>query len=127
MSPADAEVIRRPDIREILLAALTEAFRQGSQGAAHDVVLLGRPWGFALTGIQPEVYLWQGEDDTLVPPAMGRYLAGADPALPGHVPARRGTSADHQADDRPCRRAGYPAGLSCQQSPRRWLAACGAR
>ncbi len=45
MSPADAEVIRRPDIWEILLAALTEAFRQGSQGAAHDVVLLGRPWG----------------------------------------------------------------------------------
>ena len=46
MSPADAEIIRRPDIREILIADITEAFRQGSQGAARDVVLLGRPWGF---------------------------------------------------------------------------------
>ncbi len=79
MSPADAEIIRRPDVREILIADITEAFRQGSQGAARDVVLLGRPWGFSLAEIEPEVHLWQGEDDALVPPAMGRYQAGQIP------------------------------------------------
>lgn len=75
MSPADAEIVRRPEVRDILLADLTEAFRPGSRGAAWDVVVLGRPWGFSLRDIDTEVHLWQGEADTLVPPAMGRYLA----------------------------------------------------
>jgi pimeloyl-ACP methyl ester carboxylesterase len=75
MSPADAEIIRRPEVRPLLIADITEAFRQGAGGAAHDMVLLGRPWGFSLREIQQEVFLWQGEADTLVPPAMGRYQA----------------------------------------------------
>lgn len=75
MSPADAEIVRRPEIRPLLIADITEAFRHGSNGAAHDMVLLGRPWGFSLREIEQEVYLWQGEADTLVPPAMGRYQA----------------------------------------------------
>lgn len=75
MSPPDAEIVRRPEIRDVLVADITEAFRHGIDGAAWDVVLLGRPWGFALREIDVEVHLWQGEADTLVPPAMGRYLA----------------------------------------------------
>jgi pimeloyl-ACP methyl ester carboxylesterase len=79
MSPVDAAVLRRPDVRDVLIADITEAFRQGSQGAALDVVLLGRPWGFSLREIQPEVHLWQGEADTLVPAAMGKYQAAQIP------------------------------------------------
>jgi pimeloyl-ACP methyl ester carboxylesterase len=79
MSSADAEVVRRPEVREILAADIAEAFRQGSGGAALDVVLLGRPWGFRLAAIKPEVFLWQGEADTLVPPAMGRHMAAEIP------------------------------------------------
>jgi pimeloyl-ACP methyl ester carboxylesterase len=75
MSPADAEIVRRPEVRDLLIADITEAFRHGGQGAAWDIVLLGRPWGFSLREIEPDVYLWQGEADTLVPPAMGRYQA----------------------------------------------------
>jgi pimeloyl-ACP methyl ester carboxylesterase len=75
MSSADAEIVRRPEVRAILTADLTEAFRPGSAGAAWDIVVLGRPWGFSLQNITPDVYLWQGEADTLVPPAMGRYLS----------------------------------------------------
>jgi pimeloyl-ACP methyl ester carboxylesterase len=75
MSPADAQIVRRPEVRDVLVADITEAFRQGIAGAAGDVALLGRPWGFSLREIEPEVHLWQGEADTLVPPAMGRYLA----------------------------------------------------
>jgi pimeloyl-ACP methyl ester carboxylesterase len=75
MSPADAEIVRRPEVRALLIADIREAFRQGSDGAAHDMMLLGRPWGFSLREIEQDVYLWQGEADTLVPPAMGRYQA----------------------------------------------------
>lgn len=75
MSPVDAEIARRPEIRNRLGAVIAEAFRQGSRGAALDVVLLGRPWGFRVDEIEPVVFLWQGEADVLVPPAMGRYLA----------------------------------------------------
>ena len=79
MSPADAAVVGRPNVRDVLITDLTEAFRQGIQGAALDVVLLGRPWGFSLREIHPEVYLWQGEADTLVPAAMGKYQAAQIP------------------------------------------------
>jgi pimeloyl-ACP methyl ester carboxylesterase len=79
MSPVDAAVVRRPEVRDVLIADITEAFRQGIQGAALDVVLLGRSWGFSLREIQPEVHLWQGEADTLVPAAMGKYQAAQIP------------------------------------------------
>jgi pimeloyl-ACP methyl ester carboxylesterase len=79
MSPADAEIIRRPGVRDVLIADITEAFRQGSSGAAWDIVVLGRPWGFSLSEVEPAVYLWQGEADTLVPPAMARYQASQMP------------------------------------------------
>jgi pimeloyl-ACP methyl ester carboxylesterase len=79
MSPVDAAVARRPEVRALLADVVAEAFRQGSEGAARDVVLLGRPWGFSVSEIRPTVYLWQGEADVLVPPAMGRYLAARIP------------------------------------------------
>ena len=79
MSPVDAAVVRRPEVRGVLIADITEAFRQGTEGATLDVALLGRPWGFSLRDIQPEVHLWQGEADTLVPPAMGKYQAAQIP------------------------------------------------
>jgi pimeloyl-ACP methyl ester carboxylesterase len=79
MSAADAQIVRRPEVRDVLIADLVEAFRRGSDGPTADMVLLGRPWGFALREIEPEVSLWQGEADTLVPPAMGRYLAAQIP------------------------------------------------
>ncbi len=79
MSAADARIVARPEVRDVLLADVTEAFRQGSAGAAWDLVLLGRPWGFSLRDIETEVLLWQGEADTLVPPAMGRYQAAQLP------------------------------------------------
>ena len=79
MSSSDAEIVRRPEVREILKADIAEAFRRDSRGAAWDIVLLGRPWGFSLHEIEPEVHLWQGEVDTLVPPAMARYQASQIP------------------------------------------------
>jgi pimeloyl-ACP methyl ester carboxylesterase len=75
MSGPDAETVRRPEVRAALARVITEAFAAGHQGAAHDIVVLGRPWGFALEDVRVPVALWQGEEDALVPPAMGRYQA----------------------------------------------------
>jgi pimeloyl-ACP methyl ester carboxylesterase len=79
MSGADAETVRRPEVRRVLAEDIAEAFRHGHAGAALDVVLLGRPWGFELRDISTPVNLWQGESDVLVPPAMGRHMAAQLP------------------------------------------------
>ncbi len=79
MSPSDADIVARPEVRRVLAAVFAEAFRQGSRGAADDIVLLGRPWGFRPDDVTPPVLLWQGEEDVLVPPAMGRNLAARIP------------------------------------------------
>jgi len=75
MSGADAETVRRPEVRRVLAGVISEAFRQGHRGAALDVVLLGRPWGFELSEVAAPVFLWQGELDVLVTPAMARHQA----------------------------------------------------
>jgi pimeloyl-ACP methyl ester carboxylesterase len=75
----DRPYLDRPEIRDALLAEVKEAFRQGSRGAACELRLYSRKWGFRLRDITMPVYLWQGEADANVPPAMGRYLAAKIP------------------------------------------------
>lgn len=62
-----------------MIESLREAFRSGNRGAAWEVELFVRPWGFRLEDIPIEVHLWHGEMDTTAPPAMGRYLARTIP------------------------------------------------
>jgi pimeloyl-ACP methyl ester carboxylesterase len=71
----DREVLRRPDVRKLLANAFREAVRTGPGGPIRDIILYSRPWGFDLKEVQKEVCLWYGEKDTIVPPAMGRYLS----------------------------------------------------
>lgn len=75
MSGPDAEIVARPEIGKVLEDVVTEAFRQGHEGAALDVVLIGSPWGFDVSEVKAQVFLWQGEVDVLVTPSMGRYMA----------------------------------------------------
>jgi pimeloyl-ACP methyl ester carboxylesterase len=79
LPPPDRAIMQRPDVRAAFASDLAEAFRAGARGAAWELVLYSRPWGFRLQDIQMEVHLWQGEADTNVPPAMGRYQAEAIP------------------------------------------------
>ncbi len=75
----DGPILTRPEMRDIFVADVREAFRQGSRGAAWELAMHSRPWGFRLQDIQMEVHLWQGEADANVPVAMGRHQAGAIP------------------------------------------------
>lgn len=76
---SDRVVVARPDVRAWAVQSVAEPFRQGGRGAAWELTLLARPWGFRPEDISMEVHLWQGEADVMVPPSMGRYLAQAIP------------------------------------------------
>lgn len=72
---ADKKAFARPDIQEVDRQDLSEAYRNGVQGAFWEVVLLATPWGFGLEDIRKKIFLWHGEEDTVVPQQMGRYVA----------------------------------------------------
>jgi pimeloyl-ACP methyl ester carboxylesterase len=80
LCPSDAAALEQPDARANLLAAATEALRAGHAGvAAESQLLFVKPWGFSPAEVRCHVDLWYGDADTLVPPQMGSYLAGAIP------------------------------------------------
>lgn len=74
-SRADHVAFARPGVREMFVRNFVEAFRQGTEGAARDGWLLSRPWGFGLEAVETPVFLWQGEEDVVVTPAMARHMA----------------------------------------------------
>jgi pimeloyl-ACP methyl ester carboxylesterase len=71
----DKAVLARPDVKATLKDNVAEAFRGGSRGAACELLLYTRPWGFRLNDITTRVDLWHGEQDLSVPANMGRYQA----------------------------------------------------
>jgi pimeloyl-ACP methyl ester carboxylesterase len=78
-SGPDRTILADPAVANLFLADVREAFRHGSSGAAYEAWLLTQPWGFDLAAITVPVFIWQGEADVNVPPAMGHYLASAIP------------------------------------------------
>lgn len=79
MPAADRALYEQPQVRTLLKRAGAEALRQGVAPAVEDVVLLSRPWGFALQSIGVPVHLWQGSADRSVPPGMAQAMASALP------------------------------------------------
>jgi pimeloyl-ACP methyl ester carboxylesterase len=75
----DQRALSNPDLRAALITSSTEALRGGVEGAATDGLLYARRWDFALREIRAPVYLWHGEQDIILPVAMGRYLAANIP------------------------------------------------
>lgn len=75
LSDWDEELLQEPDKQKLFLQHMREGYRPGIKGAVSDIQLFMKPWGFDLADITTPVRLWQGELDTMVPPAMGRYLA----------------------------------------------------
>jgi pimeloyl-ACP methyl ester carboxylesterase len=86
----DQAVLDRPDVRQLLAATMTEAFRQGTRGAVHDIGLEAQPWDVDLAAIASAVELWHGRKDTLVPIAQGETLAREIPNATTHLVADEG-------------------------------------
>lgn len=71
----DVIVLADPEIRGILQRSQREGLRQGGYGAAQDLVLYLRPWGFRLGGVRTPLTIWHGGADRLVPVEMAGRLA----------------------------------------------------
>src|SRR5215469_8284812 len=76
---ADRQVMTGPALRERMMAAASEAFRQGVRGTVHEAHICAKPWGFDPAAIKPAVHLWHGDQDTNVPVAMAQHLADQIP------------------------------------------------
>lgn len=74
--PADLAVMEaNPGLLELTIAGAAGAFRQGPRGAAQEMAVFGRPWGFALEDVNVPVELWHGTQDVNVPVAVAREVA----------------------------------------------------
>ena len=73
LAPADQAALADEVFATALMTAVREAFRQGVNGYAQDIVLEGRPWSFDPSAIVAPVWILHGEADTLVPIAHGRH------------------------------------------------------
>jgi pimeloyl-ACP methyl ester carboxylesterase len=71
----DKLLLSEPAIRGYIKASLQEAFYQGSSGPAWEFFLYTKPWGFDLSRISVETYLWHGDNDRTVPLKMAEYHA----------------------------------------------------
>jgi pimeloyl-ACP methyl ester carboxylesterase len=74
---ADRPVLRDPQFKAMFLQDLLGAHELRS--VAHDMALFARHWGFALDEVQPPVIVWQGLNDTIVPPSHGHHQAARLP------------------------------------------------
>lgn len=75
----DRQLLSDPTIFHALQAELEEAFRQGPDGAAHEVGINASPWGFDLAKINQPILLLHGTEDRNVPPALARQVASQLP------------------------------------------------
>ncbi len=75
VAPSDRGVLIRGEVRANLRAALREGLRPGIAGALQDLRLFCAPWGLRLKEIDVPTIVWQGSDDTIVPPGAAYQLA----------------------------------------------------
>lgn len=78
LSPPDPTVMTGEFARH-MHESFCLALQNGVDGWGDDDLAFTRPWGFDLAGLGVPVFLWQGEQDLMVPPAHGRWLADAVP------------------------------------------------
>ena len=71
----DRELLERPDIREVLLESIREAFANGPLGWFDDSWALSTPWGFELSEVTAPVNMWYGDLDRNVPIRAVRQMA----------------------------------------------------
>jgi pimeloyl-ACP methyl ester carboxylesterase len=77
---AEQAVLARPEVRQMLSSAYSEAIRPGMAGWIDDeLALFGLAWGFDPGGITTPARLWHGALDTVVPVSHTVWLAGRIP------------------------------------------------
>ncbi|SEO86271.1 Pimeloyl-ACP methyl ester carboxylesterase [Halorientalis persicus] len=83
-APADGPVWTG-ELGTVVHASMVESRRHhGLDPLVTETALFGQSWGFDLGAISVPTWLWYGKADTVVPPAMGYYLADAIPTAESH-------------------------------------------
>lgn len=75
----DAKCLEDEDVKEKLVEALRESFRQGGDGVAWDIGLIASDWGFELAKLKTLGFgmcLWHGRGDINVPVTKAEKAAG---------------------------------------------------
>jgi pimeloyl-ACP methyl ester carboxylesterase len=75
----DRKILRRPEMRAMLMADVVEAFRQGHHAFLQDLQLEACPWGVPLEQTSCPIALWHGSLDTVVPPQATEAMAALLP------------------------------------------------
>ena len=78
LSPPDREVFTGA-VAELLHESTSLALSEGVDGWIDDDLAFVQPWGFGLASVRPPVFLWQGGQDLMVPPAHAHWLIDALP------------------------------------------------
>ncbi len=99
VGPPDRALLAKELVRTALIRDVREAYRQGSGGHEVDgpLAMSGRGWGFDLRQISVPVFLWHGEEDTLVSINMARHLEREIPDCTARIVA----GAAHLLTDEP--------------------------
>lgn len=71
----DMAVLDNADVNMAMNQTLKEAFSSGYQGALADARIYKKDWGFELSEIDKQVFLWHGENDENVKIETGEYVA----------------------------------------------------
>jgi len=66
-APAERALLREPGERSAASTSFLDAAACGVRGMVEDYLTYSRPWGFSVAEIAPEVHLWHGLNDLLVP------------------------------------------------------------
>lgn len=75
---------------DYLAANIKEGLRTGVDGWLDDDIAFTRPWGFDLASITVPTFIWQGDQDLMVPFAHGRWLAEHVPGATAHLETGEG-------------------------------------
>ena len=79
---ADQRLYEDPGFHEMMVSAIVEALRQGSDGFLHDILTMATPWSFRPEEITVPVHLWHGDEDT---PAPFDLVRGTLERLPNYT------------------------------------------
>jgi pimeloyl-ACP methyl ester carboxylesterase len=89
MSPeGDQLVFGIPGMKEFFIDDIMRGSKRQFGAVAHDIVLFGREWGFALRSITLPIHFWHGDADNIVPLAHGEHMASLVPGAELRVRAR---------------------------------------
>jgi pimeloyl-ACP methyl ester carboxylesterase len=80
---ADRRLATDPEY-EPRMAAVPDAFRQGTSAAAAELVMLRKAWDIDLADISSDVHVWHGRHDANVPFALGEALSRQIPGATTH-------------------------------------------